>query len=408
LIEVSDTKSVRFIHPVQPGKMSGGWLKSDERATPKGQMLNVETTQGFRPIPYEEVQKHNTIDDCWCIIDGRVYDFTPYLSRHPGGAHAIVAVAGKNASSFFHDVHAVEIERQKEMFCIGTITQPLPTSQRDTEKHLVALDCHKWVTALVTNKKQVSSDTIVLQFKFPKKPATGSKIKYKTKVGLPTGQHILIGAQIEHEFVVRPYTPILPATWEEDKGTVDVLLKVYGPRGTYPAGKLSSYMNTLKVGDNVQMRGPNGAVLYHGNGQFTVRGKTFFANQVSFLSGGSGITPVYQVARAILGNKNDKVRMALIDANNTYEDILLREEFEKLAEDSRFHVWHTLSRNPPENHEWKYSTGHVTEQMIREHLFGPGPTSVVFVCGPPAMIEKACYPVLEKLGYVLDENVFEF
>eukprot|EP00894_Picocystis_sp_ML_P000578 jgi/Pico_ML_1/51095/g2182.t2 len=34
----------------------------------------------------EEVQKHNTEDDCWLVIGEKVYDVTAYLPEHPGGA----------------------------------------------------------------------------------------------------------------------------------------------------------------------------------------------------------------------------------------------------------------------------------------------------------------------------------
>ena len=32
-----------------------------------------------------EVRKHCTKDDLWIIIEGRVYDITKYVDRHPGG-----------------------------------------------------------------------------------------------------------------------------------------------------------------------------------------------------------------------------------------------------------------------------------------------------------------------------------
>jgi len=41
----------------------------------------------------------------------------------------------------------------------------------------------------------------------------------------------------------------------------------------------------------------------------------------------------------------------------------------------------------------------VTAEMIQDHLPGPGNDSVILMCGPPPMIQFACNPSLDKLGY---------
>ncbi|KAH9926689.1 FMN-dependent dehydrogenase-domain-containing protein [Fomitopsis serialis] len=58
-----------------------------------------------RHIPYEEVQKHNTRESCWVIIDGQVYDATSVLEWHPGGAAVILRNAGKDATKAFVPIH---------------------------------------------------------------------------------------------------------------------------------------------------------------------------------------------------------------------------------------------------------------------------------------------------------------
>lgn len=53
-----------------------------------------------------EVLKHNTGRDCWSVIKGEVYDLTPYVKDHPGGANLIKAICGKDGSTSFASEHA--------------------------------------------------------------------------------------------------------------------------------------------------------------------------------------------------------------------------------------------------------------------------------------------------------------
>jgi len=89
-------------------------------------------------------------------------------------------------------------------------------------------------------------------------------------------------------------------------------------------------------------------------------------------------------------------------ANQTEEDILLREELEETARKyaDRLHIWYTLDR-PGEG--WSYSSGFVNEEMIKDHLPKSDEHSVVLMCGPPPMIKYACIPNLEKLGFSPDQ-----
>lgn len=56
-------------------------------------------------IPWAEAKKHVAKDDLWLLIDGRIYDVTPFLDLHPGGGQLIVEAAGKDATSVFERTH---------------------------------------------------------------------------------------------------------------------------------------------------------------------------------------------------------------------------------------------------------------------------------------------------------------
>ena len=64
----------------------------------------------LKNITLQEVAEHNTEESVWVVIGNdktggpKVYDITPYLDDHPGGAEVLMDVAGKDADEFFEDI----------------------------------------------------------------------------------------------------------------------------------------------------------------------------------------------------------------------------------------------------------------------------------------------------------------
>ncbi|XP_031379657.1 NADH--cytochrome b5 reductase 1 [Punica granatum] len=206
-------------------------------------------------------------------------------------------------------------------------------------------------------------------------------------LGLPIGQHISCrGKDSQGEEVIKPYTP---TTLDSDVGYFELVIKMY------PQGRMSHHFREMRVGDYLSVKGPKGRFRYQ-SGQVRVFG---------MLAGGSGITPMFQVARAILENPKDKTKVHLIYANVTYEDILLKEELEGLATNypDQFKVYYVLNQ-PPE--VWDGGVGFVSKEMIQMHCPAPGPGVQILRCGPPPM-NKAMGAHLEALGYA-PEMQFQF
>ncbi|RQM30707.1 hypothetical protein B5M09_006925 [Aphanomyces astaci] len=59
-----------------------------------------------RNISREEIAQHNTEHDCWTILDGKVYNLTPYLRYHPGGVGKLMLSAGGDCTTLFNESHA--------------------------------------------------------------------------------------------------------------------------------------------------------------------------------------------------------------------------------------------------------------------------------------------------------------
>jgi len=244
-------------------------------------------------------------------------------------------------------------------------------------------------------KIELSHDTRLFRFALPSQEHC---------LGLPIGQHIYLSARINGSLVVRPYTP---TTCDEDLGHMDLVVKVYmaNVHPKFPdGGKMTQYLENLPIGDTIDVRGPSGLLIYNGKGVFDIKedkkgpSKEVKVKQVSMIAGGTGITPMLQLVRAVFRDPEDDTCLSLLFANQTEDDILLRNELEEVQKKhpDRFKLWYTVDR-PGEG--WKYSSGFVNAEMIEKALFPPSGDNLVLLCGPPPMINFACNPNLDKLGY---------
>jgi cytochrome-b5 reductase len=267
---------------------------------------------------------------------------------------------------------------------------------KQRKKKLTALvDPELKVPLPLIEKKIVSHDTRIFRLGLPSSEHV---------LGLPIGQHIYLTAHIDGKTIIRPYTPI---SCDDDKGYTDLLVKVYfaNTHPKYPeGGKMSQHLEKMDIGDTIDVRGPNGLLVYQGRGTFAIKAdkkstpKLITVKRLGMISGGTGITPMMQVIRHIFKDPKDTTEVWLLFANQTEDDILLRPELEALREQQpdRFKLWFTVDRAPP---GWKYSEGFVNEEMIREHLPSPGRDTMILMCGPPPMIQFACNPNLDKAGF---------
>lgn len=93
----------------RPGKVpyEKGYSQMDWMAKQRGREDLSGTGGIFRKdITLAEVAQHHTIDDCWVVIRGVVYNLTSYLKFHPGGAGILVKCAGTDATALFNKYHA--------------------------------------------------------------------------------------------------------------------------------------------------------------------------------------------------------------------------------------------------------------------------------------------------------------
>lgn len=258
------------------------------------------------------------------------------------------------------------------------------------------LEPRAWKHAVLHSKTSVSWDTRVFTFKLEHS---------EQLLGLPTGQHLMIRLRdpATREAIIRSYTPISES---QRPGFMDVLVKIYFDSATQKGGKLSQALESLPIGHAVDFKGPIGKFEYLGNGQCTVNSVPRSITTFYMICGGSGITPIYQVLRAVMQNPADTTRCVVLDGNRLLEDILCKTDLDQYAlMTDKCKLLYTLTQPPP---GWEGLKGRIAEPLLREHAprlgHGDG-EAMVLICGPEAL-EKSCHKALLELGWRDEELLF--
>ncbi|PGG95841.1 hypothetical protein AJ80_09903 [Polytolypa hystricis UAMH7299] len=424
---------LKFEHPTQPALMPGGWMErvkkaggdlqngnwgeaveGEENPTPAKEVPQIVMTNPNvkRTITLDEFKSHKAADEPWFVVEGEVYDGTPFLEGHPGGAQSIISAAATDATEEFMAIHSETAKAMMVDYHIGTLDgaakQALSNGNQAEGASLsptrdVFLDSRTWATATLTKKVDVSPDTRIFTFKLSHDAQT---------LGLPIGQHVMMkipdpavtSITKSKQSLIRSYTPISETT---TPGRIDILIKVYQPTTTNPiGGKMTMALDALPLNSPVEFKGPTGRFEYLGKGRVALNNGAHERHIDTFymICGGSGITPIFQVLRAVMQDQNDnQTRCVVLDGNRYEADILLRSELGVFAaqDKQKCTIVHTLSQ-PSET--WTGRKGRISEALLSEYVVRKE-QSMVIICGPGTM-EDAAKKIL--LGKGWDEEDLHF
>ncbi len=84
---------------------------------------NNTTQPGSPEFTVAEVATHTTVESCYTIINGKVYDLTMWVNMHPGGKQAILSLCGIDGTARFQAKHGSSTQANGALarFLIGTV-----------------------------------------------------------------------------------------------------------------------------------------------------------------------------------------------------------------------------------------------------------------------------------------------
>ncbi|MBO9489403.1 NADH:ubiquinone reductase (Na(+)-transporting) subunit F [Endozoicomonas sp. G2_1] len=187
------------------------------------------------------------------------------------------------------------------------------------------------------------------------------------------------------------------ANYPEEEGIIMLNVRIATPPPnnlSLPAGKMSSFIWSLKAGDKVTISGPFGE---------------FFAketdNEMVFIGGGAGMAPMRSHIFDQLKRLKSKRKISFWYGARSLREMFYEDDFNGLAAENENFDWHVALSDPQPEDNWEGMTGFIHnvlyENYLRDH---EAPEDCeYYMCGPP-MMNAAVIGMLKDLG-VEDENI---
>ena len=197
------------------------------------------------------------------------------------------------------------------------------------------------------------------------------------------------------EPVTRAYSM---ANYPEERGVIMLNVRVASPpprapEGT-PPGKMTSYLFSLKPGDDVTISGPFGE---------------FFAQQTEaemlFVGGGAGMAPMRSHIFDQFRRLHTTRKISFWYGARSLREAFYIDDFDTIAKEHDNFDWHLALSEPLPEDDWTGDIGFI-HQVVLDNYLGThsAPEDIeYYLCGPPMML-KACMGMLDTLG-VEPENI---
>jgi Na+-transporting NADH:ubiquinone oxidoreductase subunit F len=202
-----------------------------------------------------------------------------------------------------------------------------------------------------------------------------------------------IESKVEDE-TIRAYSM---ANYPEEEGIIMLNVRVASPPPnnlSLPAGKMSSYIWSLKEGDKATISGPFGE---------------FYAKETAaemvFVGGGAGMAPMRSHIFDQLRRLNSTRPITFWYGARSLREMFYVEDFDMLQKENKNFKWHVALSDPQPEDNWEGDTGFIHNVLLENYLkTHPAPEDCEFyMCGPP-MMNAAVINMLKELG-VEDENI---
>lgn len=203
------------------------------------------------------------------------------------------------------------------------------------------------------------------------------------------GQYLTLRADIDGEDMRRSYS-ICSALGERDRRTVGVK--------RIEDGRFSSFAQTLKQGDRIEVMPPQGRFTAEIGGR----------HDYLLLAAGSGITPCLSIAKSVLAGEPDST-VTLLYANRNSASVMFRDDLNDLKDryTTRFTLLHVMDE---ETQDVEIMNGRLDAEKLETladlGVIDPKSADAIYICGPEPMIRSAS-TALATLGVDDDRIKFE-